>query len=91
MADVIAKLRWVVEEAQCDCPICETAKEAIAEIERLRQAIWDACAILGMDTDGNATPRHLIHPPLHELIISEAHRARQDYDDLLEELEIQHG
>lgn len=41
--DIIARLRWIVEEAKCDCPICKTCSQAMAEIERLR-AIGDALA-----------------------------------------------
>lgn len=85
---------WVMGHRPLNCMNDDTPHRFPSqqdEIGRLRQAIWDACAVLGMDTDGNATPRHLIHPPLDELIVSEARRARQDYDDLLEELEIQHG
>lgn len=36
--DIVDKLRWIQEEGQCDCHICDTAGEAAAEIERLRAA-----------------------------------------------------
>lgn len=53
------------------------------EIKRLRQGIWDACLILGMDGDGNDSPRHLVYPHLADLIIEEAERMRADYEEAL--------
>lgn len=64
----------------------ERISELEAENERLRQSIWDACIALGMDSDGNDTPRHLVFPSVADLIVREAQRARHDYDELLDEL-----
>lgn len=56
-----------------------------AEVERLRQGIWDACIILGKDHDGNDSPRHLVSPHLADLIVEEAQRMRADYDEMIDE------
>lgn len=59
-------------------------EEQSTEIERLRQGIWQACIALGMDTDGNDTPRHLTYPHLADLIVEEATRMRADYEAMLD-------
>lgn len=88
----VGKFVWKYHEsvgwydADEDDPAMDTEIALLDEIERLRQGIWDACIALGMDTDGNDTPRHLVYPPLADLIVREAQRARQDYDELLDEL-----
>lgn len=56
-----------------------------AEVERLRQGIWDACIVLGMDSDDNNSPRHLVFPHLADLIVEEAKRLRADYDEMIDE------
>jgi hypothetical protein len=34
--DILTNLRRIAEEAQCDCPICDTATAAADELTRLR-------------------------------------------------------
>ena len=84
--DIVTRLQEMLDGPVPMAVTRADARDALAEIERLRQGIWDACIALGMDTDGNDTPRHLVYPPLADLIVREAQRARQDYDELLDEL-----
>lgn len=55
-----------------------------AEIERLRQGIWDMCIRLGMDHDGDLTPKQLTYPDITTVGLEEADRARDDYDEALD-------
>lgn len=36
--DIVPALKWIAEEGQCDCHICDTAIAAAKEIETLRAA-----------------------------------------------------
>lgn len=56
------------------------------EVARLRQGIWDACTILGMDTDGDTTPAALTSD-IVALLIDQATETRAAYDEALGELE----
>lgn len=84
--DIVKRLRAAARAGDLPLGVSFDCDAVADEIERLRQGIWDACIALGMDTDGNDTPRHLVFPPLADLIVREAQRARQDYDELLDEL-----
>lgn len=55
----------------------------LAEVERLRQGIWDAYRILGFDTDGDATPATLTSD-IVALIVGAATEHRADYDAALQ-------
>lgn len=57
----------------------------LAEIERLRQGLWDCAKYAGIDTDGNDTPRSLTSDLLR-LAVGAVQEQRRDYDDLLDEL-----
>lgn len=54
--DVVLRLRWIQEEGQCDCHICETAGEGAAEIELLRRALW--LAVGEMSSSGEYSYLH---------------------------------
>lgn len=74
------------DEAQMEYADCLRRRDELAaERDELRQAIWDACRILGMDTDGDPTPAAHVFPPLAELIVREATAARAAYDEALDD------
>lgn len=54
------------------------------EVDRLRQGIWDARAIMGFDNDGNPTPRALVSD-IVQLLLGDARSMREDYDAALSE------
>ena len=56
-----------------------------AEIERLRQGLWDCALAVGMDGDGNDTSRSLAGDIVN-LTLDCVREHRKDYDDLLDEL-----
>lgn len=39
MSDIVKRLRYIQEQGQCDCTICETAGDAATEIETLRSQV----------------------------------------------------
>jgi hypothetical protein len=53
--------------------------ELAGQVDELRQALWDVYAILGFDTDGNATPRSVVDLP--NVVRRAAEEARADYDE----------
>jgi hypothetical protein len=53
-----------------------------AQVERLRQGLWDVYAALGCDTDGDPTPVALVSD-IVELVVNAAKEARRDYDAAL--------
>lgn len=81
--DILDTLRWLSTDRGWQGWVYETARRAADEIERLRQGIWDACLVLGMDGDGNDSPRHRVYPHLADLIVEEAERMRADYEQAL--------
>ena len=54
-----------------------------AEIERLRQGLWDVCIEAGMDSDGDKTPEHLVYPDLVDLAIEQVRELRSTYEEEL--------
>lgn len=56
-----------------------------ANVRELKQAYWEARAILGFDNDGDPTPDALTHPPFPELMRRDATEFRKDYDDACDE------
>ena len=58
--------------------------EALDEVVRLRQGIWDMMAALGLDTDGDSTPGAQMGD-LAAMGVAFAKDWRKDYDDLLDE------
>ena len=68
-----------IGEMQAECDALR------AEVERLRQGIWDMCIQLGMDSDGDATPAHLRYPDIVTLGLQEAARMKSDYETALDE------
>ena len=63
----------------------DDARALVAEVLRLRQAIWDAYGALGFDQDGLSTPPGGTSTDLAELIVSAAKEHREDYDAACEE------
>lgn len=61
------------------------AKPLRAEIEDLRQAIWDAYGILGFDQDGDKSHKGLVSPPWPDFLRQFATQAARDYDEACEE------
>lgn len=57
--------------------------EAYAEIERLRQGLWDCAIASGMDHDGDLTPKHLASPDIVEVALREVRELRRDADEAL--------
>jgi len=57
-----------------------------AEVERLRQAHWDARAVMGFDNDGDPTP-HAVVSDFCELILRDAKAMRADLDESRKEAE----
>lgn len=57
------------------------AIEALRDLPLLRQAVWDARAILGFDNDGQATPDAMTEPTLAELVLCDAREMREAYDE----------
>ncbi len=53
----------------------------IAERDALRQACWEARAIMGFDNDGCPTPAAVVYPTMHEGVVQWARELRKDYDD----------
>lgn len=56
-----------------------------AEIDRLRQGLWDVYRILGFDTDGDPTPSGLV-TDIVKVVTEAATEARKDYDDACYEI-----
>jgi hypothetical protein len=56
---------------------------AKAEVQRLRQGLWDCAIATGMDHDGDLTPEHLAHPDIVELALREVREMRADYEEEL--------
>lgn len=54
------------------------AEDRTKEHEQLRQAVWDARAIMGFDNDGDPTPAAVVD--LHRLVLTDAQDMR-DRDD----------
>jgi hypothetical protein len=71
--------------AECDSLVARAAQVWQAEIERLRQGLWDCAVIAGEDPDGNETPAHLIFPDIVEFAQQAVQRLRRDYDDGLDD------
>lgn len=61
----------------------------VSEVNRLKQAIWDARAIMGFDNDGDPTPAALTHPPIADLCIRDATEFRKDYDEACADVDAQ--
>lgn len=61
------------------------ATRAESELAALRQAVWDARAILGFDNGGDPTPDALAQPTLAELVLRDAREFRKDYDEACDE------
>lgn len=58
----------------------------LAEIDRLRQGLWDCVIISGTDTDGELTPDALTYPDIVENYAKrEVQQLRDDYDEALAE------
>lgn len=57
------------------------------ELVELRQAVWDARAIMGFDNDGDSTPDALKFPTLAVMVIADAKEMRDDYDAAIAELD----
>lgn len=53
------------------------------KVAELRQAYWEARAIMGFDNDGNPTPDALVYPSLPDLMKRDAMEMRGDYDAAL--------
>lgn len=60
--------------ARLECNAC-TGRSA--EIERLRQGLWDVYRVLGFDTDGDETPRSLASD-IVKLVVDAAKEHRAD-------------
>jgi len=58
---------------------------AKTELAELRQAVWEARAILGFDNDGDPTPDALTFPTLAVLVKRDAAEFRKDYDGACDE------
>lgn len=67
--------------------LSEDLSNAEDEIKWLRQGIWDACRILGMETNGQDVPYPLIYPYLPNLIVREAKRTTVDNQEEIERLQ----
>ena len=57
----------------------------LAEIDRLRQGLWDCVAISGSDTDGQLTPDALTYPDIVDYAKQEVQQLRDDYNEALAE------
>lgn len=55
--------------------------EAYAEIERLRQGLWDCAIAAGMDHDGDLTPASLAFPDIVDLALREVRELRLECDE----------
>ncbi len=58
-------------------------ERAEAENERLKQAYWEARAIMGFDNHGDPTPAALVYPAIADLMKRDAEEMRRDYDAAL--------
>lgn len=56
----------------------------VAEINHLKQMMWEAYAILGFDTDGDETYHARVGWP--DSFLDACREFRKDYDELLDEL-----
>lgn len=54
------------------------AEVAEAEVKRLRQGLWDAAALAGVDTDGDKTPEHLAYPDIVKWALEAVRELRDD-------------
>lgn len=88
-------------ECELDCYLCphveerllrhittaleSTAKERDAEIERLRQGLWECAIAVGEDID-DPTPHYMTFPDIVEYALRAVREHRRDYDELLNEL-----
>lgn len=79
----LAEMQRLVASEQA---MARMLNRSAAEVTRLRQGIWDACTIMGMDTDGDTTPDALVSD-IVVLLIDQATELRRGYDDALDELE----
>lgn len=59
--------------------------ERDAKLAELRQACWEARAVLGFDNDGDPTPDALVYPSLADLVRRDAAEFRKDYDEACNE------
>lgn len=57
-----------------------------AEVAALKQAYWEARAILGFDNDGDPTPAALTFPTIPDLMRRDAAEFRKDYDEACDAL-----
>lgn len=62
-----------------------TAKERDAEIERLRQGLWDCARVAGEDVH-DPTPCHMTFPDIVVFAIRAVETLSNDHDQLLNEL-----
>lgn len=83
-----------VDQAFYDLAIKERNYERVkvdrleAEVKRLRQGLWDAAALAGVDTDGDETPNHLAYPDIVKWALDAVRELREDYDDALKDAPI---
>lgn len=56
MSDIVPALRWITNEGQCDCSICDITREGADEIERLRST---GDALVTAVRNHNLTEAHL--------------------------------
>lgn len=74
------------EDLRAQVANLQSERDALAaEVERYRQAIWDARALMGFDNDGDPTPAAVTYPHLADMLLRDAAEFRKDYDEACSE------
>jgi len=71
---------------EAECEHCQVPALK-AEIDRLKQMMWEAYAILGFDTDGDETYHARVGwPDSNRSFLDACREFRRDYDEALDEI-----
>lgn len=54
--------------------------DALAEVKRLRQGLWNCAVAAGIDPDGDTTPDHLAFPDIVDFALEAVRELREDYN-----------